>query len=159
MKKVSQQIKIISYEDKYRDDWCYINQQWIEKLFKLEKTDLDHLQQPEKYILNKGGEIYFALLNEKAVGAIALKYDKGTRFELSKMGVLPEARGYGAAKALVRKVIERFKERGGTELFLETNSSLIPAICLYKKLNFKEVTPPQNSPYERADYFMVYDGD
>ena len=113
------------------------------------------LNNPEKYILNKGGEIYFALLDGKPVGVIALKYHDGTRFELSKMGVLPEAKGLGIGNILVRKILERYKARGGTELFLETNSSLVPAITLYKKMGFNEVPAPKNTPYERADYFMI----
>lgn len=151
--------KIIPYEAKYRDDWRYINQQWIEKLFVMEETDIKHLMNPEENILKGGGEIYFGMIGEVPVGAIALKYHQGTRFELSKMGVLPEAQGHGIAKLMILKIIERYKERGGTELFLETNSSLTPAITLYKKLGFKEVPAPENTPYARADYFMVFEED
>ena len=126
-------VEMVAFDVKYRDDWCYINKQWIDELFIMEHADLVALNNPEKYILNKGGEIYFALLDGKPVGAIALKYHDGTRFELSKMGVLPEAKGLGIGNILVRKILERYKARGGTELFLETNSSLVPAITLYKK--------------------------
>ncbi|HRW30941.1 MAG TPA: helix-turn-helix domain-containing GNAT family N-acetyltransferase, partial [Emcibacteraceae bacterium] len=155
-KKTAQkpEVEIVPYDVKYRDDWHNINLQWIEKLFEIEETDLKYLKDPEKYILNKGGEIYFGLIDGKPVGAIALKHYKDTRFELSKMGVLPEAQGYGVAKMMIRKVIERYRARGGSELFLETNSSLIPAITLYKKMGFKEVPPNEDSPYSRADYFM-----
>jgi len=150
--------KIVPYEVKYRDDWRYINQQWIEKLFILEELDIKHLMHPEENILKGGGEIYIGLLNGKPVGAIALKHHKGTRYELSKMGVLPEAQGHGIAILMVQKIIDRYNERGGTELFLETNSSLKPAINLYKKMDFVEVLAPEDTPYERADYFMIYEG-
>ncbi len=147
-------IEIIAYDVRYREYWRIINQKWIETLFEMEKEDIINLNDPEKYILDKGGEIYFALLDGKPVGAIALKKFTPTRFELSKMGVLEEARGYGIGNLLVEKVLERFKARGGKELFLETNSSLVPAITLYKKYGFKEVPAPENTPYARADYFM-----
>lgn len=147
-------IEIIPYDVRYREYWRIINQKWIETLFEMEQEDIVNLNDPEKYVLDKGGEIYFALLDREPVGAIALKKFTPTRFELSKMGVLEEARGYGIGNLLVEKVLERFKARGGKELFLETNSSLVPAITLYKKYGFKEVPPPENTPYARADYFM-----
>jgi ribosomal protein S18 acetylase RimI-like enzyme/predicted transcriptional regulator len=150
------EITIIPFDVKYRDDWRRINQEWIEKLFKMEEADIIALNNPEKYVLAKGGEIYFALLNGKPIGAVALKLDHEQRYELSKMGVLPEARGLGIGNKLVQKVIDRYKARGGKELFLETNSSLHPAINLYKKMGFKEVPPPENTPYARADYFMEF---
>ena len=153
--KSNGKVEIVPFDVKYRDDWRFINQQWIEKLFIMEEADIIQLSNPEKYILNKGGEIYFAMLDGKPVGAIALKYHSGTRFELSKMGVLPQAQGYGIGNILVRKVLKRYHARGGAELFLETNSSLTPAITLYKKMGFIEVPPPENTPYDRADYFMV----
>lgn len=148
-------VEMVPFDIKYREDWRNINQQWIEKLFEMEEADIIQLNNPEKYVLNKGGEIYFTLLDGKPVGAVALKYHSGTRFELSKMGVVPQAQGYGIGNLLVEKVLERYRARGGTELFLETNSSLTPAITLYKKMGFAEVSPPENTPYDRADYFMV----
>jgi GNAT superfamily N-acetyltransferase/predicted transcriptional regulator len=147
-------IEVIPYDVKYREYWRIINQKWIETLFEMEQEDIINLNDPEKYVLDKGGEIYFALLDGEPVGAIALKKFTPTRFELSKMGVLEEARGHGIGNLLVEKVLERFKARGGKVLFLETNSSLVPAITLYKKYGFKEVPPPENTPYARADYFM-----
>ena len=102
----------------------------------------------------KAVKYIFALLDGEPVGAIALKKYSPVRFELSKMGVLPQAQGHGIGNLLVDKTLERFRARGGRELFLETNSSLTPAITLYKKYGFKQVPAPENTPYERADYFM-----
>lgn len=153
-KKPNGNVEVVAYDVKYREHWRIINQQWIETLFEMEEEDIINLNDPEKYVLDKGGEIYFALLDDEPVGAIALKKYSPERYELSKMGVLQEARGHGIGNLLVEKVLERYKARGGSELFLETNSSLIPAISLYKKYGFREVPPPENTPYIRADYFM-----
>lgn len=153
-RKPQKDIKIVAYDIKYKEAWRQINQQWIEKLFVMEEEDIINLNDPEKFVLDKGGEIYFSLVDDKPVGAIAIKKHSPIRFELSKMGVLPEARGLGIGNILVEKVIERFHARGGKELFLETNSSLTPAITLYKKYGFKQVAELENSPYSRADYFM-----
>jgi len=112
-KKPDQKIETVPYDIKYKDAWRHINQQWIEKLFVMEEEDIINLSDPEKYVLDKGGEIYFTLLNGKPVGAIALKKHSPIRFELSKMGVLPDAQGLGIGNILVEKVLERFKARGG----------------------------------------------
>ncbi|WP_438994828.1 bifunctional helix-turn-helix transcriptional regulator/GNAT family N-acetyltransferase [Pseudemcibacter sp.] len=153
-KKPDQKIETVPYDIKYKDAWRHINQQWIEKLFVMEEEDIINLSDPEKYVLDKGGEIYFTLLNGKPVGAIALKKHSPIRFELSKMGVLPDAQGLGIGNILVEKVLERFKARGGKTLFLDTNSSLKPAITLYKKYGFKRLSPKDESTYSRSDYYM-----
>lgn len=155
--QIEQEVKVIPYHVKYADDWRYINQQWIEKYFKLEEADIVDLLAPEENILAKGGEIFLGMLGNKPVGAIALKYDSPGRYELSKMGVLPEAQGHGVAKVMIKKIIERYQARAGRELFLETNSALTPAINLYKKMGFKEVEA-FDTPFDRADYYMIYDG-
>ena len=66
-------IEVIPYDVKYREYWRIINQKWIETLFEMEQEDIINLNDPEKYVLDKGGEIYFALLDGEPVGAIALK--------------------------------------------------------------------------------------
>ncbi|MBT6030945.1 MAG: MarR family transcriptional regulator [Kordiimonadaceae bacterium] len=152
-KKISK-VEIIPYHIKYRDDWRRINQQWIETLFVMEEVDIIGLTNPEEYVLAKGGEIYFGLVDGKAVGAIALKKEGDTLYELSKMGVVPEAQGHGIGRLLVEKVIERFHARGGKKLYLDTNSSLKPAINLYKKTGFKQMAAPNSSIYDRSDYYM-----
>ena len=43
--------------------------------------------------------------------------------------------------------------RRATRLYLETNSSLAPALGLYRAMGFKDLAPVE-SPYVRADVFM-----
>ena len=116
---------------------------------------MEYLDNPEEKILNKGGYIYFALLNEKPVGACALiKMDEeGAVFELSKMGVLPEAQGHKIGWKLGQAVIEKAKAVGAKKLYLESNTVLTPAMKLYKKLGFKRLDG-YDSPYERCNIAM-----
>jgi ribosomal protein S18 acetylase RimI-like enzyme len=79
-------------------------------------------------------------------------------FELTKLAVDPDVRKGGVGRALCEKVIERFQARGGTLLYLETNTLLENAIRLYKKLGFKELPNPIDSPYERSNYYMEWRG-
>lgn len=149
-------VSITPFEDKYRDAWRDINVEWLEAFFYVEEEDRKNLDQPEKYILQKGGEIYLALLNGEPIGVVALKYYGDGRYEVSKMGVRPAAQGYGIGAKLLKIVIERYHARGGRKLYLETHSKLQSAIRLYKRYGFVEVPIRDDTPYERADYGMIY---
>ena len=148
-------LNIIPYQPQYRSAFKALNIWWVEKYFKVEPIDLEYLDNPEEKILNKGGYIYFALLNEKPVGACALiKMDEeGAVFELSKMGVLPEAQGHKIGWKLGQAVIEKAKAVGAKKLYLESNTVLTPAMKLYKKLGFKRLDG-YDSPYERCNIAM-----
>jgi putative acetyltransferase len=54
---------------------------------------------------------------------------------------------------LARRALEEARQMGATKVTLETNSKLIPAINLYKKLGFTEVTL-KASKYGRVDVVM-----
>jgi putative acetyltransferase len=145
------EFEIIDYQPQYQKDFKRLNVEWISKYFKLELPDLQQLDNPEDYILSKGGKIYLATIGEEVIGTITLKKETDTVFELSKMAVSPEYQGQGAARRLAEHVILEARKLGCRMLYLESNQKLIPALNLYKKLGFREV-PVGDSPYARADY-------
>jgi ribosomal-protein-alanine N-acetyltransferase len=56
--------------------------------------------------------------------------------ELGNVAVTPEARGMGVGGALVDTVVERVKERGAHELFLEVRESNHVAQSIYRERGF-----------------------
>ena len=148
-------LEIVPYDPKYKTAFKEVNIWWVKQYFKVEPIDLEYLNDPEGKIINKGGFIYFALLDNQPVGACALvKMDKeGTVFELSKMGILPAAQGMKIGWKLAQTVIEKAKAEGAEKLFLESNTILTPAINLYRKIGFTEVSNA-GSPYERSNIAM-----
>ncbi|HEU4454249.1 MAG TPA: ribosomal protein S18-alanine N-acetyltransferase [Longimicrobium sp.] len=56
--------------------------------------------------------------------------------ELGNVAVAPEARGRGAGGALVDVVVERVKERGARECFLEVRESNLVAQGIYRERGF-----------------------
>lgn len=154
--KAQARFEIVPYHTRWRDAFHDLNIWWVEKYFKVEAIDKKVLADPEGEILALGGEIFFAVVDEKAVGAVAMKLTEPGVFELTKLGVDPRVQQGGMGKALCLEVIERFKARGGKTLFLETNSILTPAIKLYEKIGFKQLPFPVESPYERANYYMEW---
>jgi DNA-binding MarR family transcriptional regulator/ribosomal protein S18 acetylase RimI-like enzyme len=150
---------IVAYDKKYKSAFYELNVDWLQKFFKVEPIDELVLSNPEDHILGKGGEIFFAVIDGKAVGAIAMKSAAAAGvFELTKLGVNSTVRQGGIGKALCEKVIERFKARAGDRLYLETNTALDNAIRLYKRIGFKELLNPIDSPYERSNYYMEWQG-
>ena len=148
--------RIENFDAQYRQAFYDLNVWWVQKYFKVEAIDEKQLSNPEDMILGKGGEIYFAVQDGKAVGAVALKCEGDGVYELTKLGVDPNVQQGGMGRALCEKVIKRFKARGGKTLYLETNTKLKPAIKLYWDLGFVERQPATPSPYERANYYMEW---
>ena len=148
-------VSIIPYSDAYQDAFRQLNEEWIVKYFELEEMDKQALNHPKEYILDKGGYIAIALWEGVAVGVCALIpcSHEGYDFELSKMGVSPKAQGKGIGKLLGEHIIAKAKELGAKKLFLESNRKLGPALSLYKKLGFREMTQIA-SPYNRSDIQM-----
>ena len=51
-------LKIVPYQATYKSDFEDLNRLWIEKYFVMEDEDLNTLQNPESYVIDKGGEIF-----------------------------------------------------------------------------------------------------
>ena len=69
------------------------------------------------------------------------------------MTVTEAARGTGLGRRLMDHCVEAATAMGARRLYLETNSSLAPALSLYRASGFVDL-PPRESPYARADVFM-----
>jgi len=154
----SKNVQIVDYEPKYHSAFKSLNEEWITTYFELEETDLEMLNYPEKYILNKGGKILVALYDNEPVGVCALikmddpEYD----FEMAKMGVSPKMQGKNMGWMLGQAVIGQAKELGASKIYLESNTILKPAINLYYKMGFQKIAG-RPTPYKRANIQMELD--
>ncbi len=149
-------IKIVNYEPQHQAAFRALNVEWISTYFVMEAADYKALDHPETYILEKGGHILVALYEDEPVGVCALiKMDDDPEmdYELAKMAVSPKVQGKKIGWTLAQAVIEKAKSLGATMLFLESNTILAPAISLYRKLGFIEISN-RPSPYERANIQM-----
>jgi len=128
-----------------------INLEWIQKFFVVEVKDRAVLSNPRKYILDPGGAIFLAIDGDAPVGAVALMPMGDGSVELAKMGVRPAAQGKGAGRMLVAAAVEGARQMGVKRVYIETNSSLGPALKLYHDAGFRPLANPVPSPYARAD--------
>ena len=133
-----------------------LNEAWIEELFTLEEKDRKTLNDPDTYILAKGGHIFMAILDGEAVGCCALLAMGPGAYEAAKMTVAAGHRGRGIAKGLMKYTLEQARELGATLVYLETNDTLHDAIALYERFGFRHLPPERvtPSPYARANVFM-----
>ncbi|WP_286971159.1 GNAT family N-acetyltransferase [Flavobacterium sp. UBA4854] len=154
--KNNEQVEIVTYNPKYKKDFKDLNIEWISNYFVVEPNDVKALDHAEDYIINKGGEIFAAVLNEEVLGVCALIKSEGKDYdyELAKMAVSPIAQGKGVGLLLAESAIKWAKEKGASKIYLESNTKLKPAIKLYEKLGFKEVTG-LSSAYDRVDIQMI----
>jgi ribosomal protein S18 acetylase RimI-like enzyme len=143
--------------EEYRPEWEHyfeqFNRAWIEKYFEIETVDEYTFKHVDEVILRPGGQLLFAVLDKKVIGAVSIKKVTEYTMELSKMAVDENYLGIGAGKLLCQKAVERIRELGAKKAQLYTHSSLKPAIDIYRKLGFTEV-PIEPGKYKRADVKM-----
>ena len=79
----SKTVKIVTYQEKYKDFYKSLNQEWIDKYFHMEEEDILKLNNPEQ-IISEGGAIHLALKNAVPVGVCSLVKLKNHTFALKK---------------------------------------------------------------------------
>ena len=152
MKKNISKICIKKYETKFDNDFFVLNKAWIEESGILEESDKKDLLNPDK-IIHNGGQVFFALENQKVIGTVAMINSSDDRFELAKMTVQEDFRGKGIANMLMDECLKFAKENKANEIFLISNDSLTIARNLYDKYGFKEVDL-DSQKYDRGNVKM-----
>jgi len=145
-------ICIQKYETKFDNDFFVLNKAWIEESWILEESDKKDLLNPDK-IVHNGGQVFFALENQKVIGTVAMINSSENRFELAKMTVQEDFRGKGIANMLMDECLKFAKENKANEIFLISNDSLTIARNLYDKYGFKEVDL-DSQKYDRGNVKM-----
>lgn len=153
-------------------------------MFILEEIDKQVLGNPQHFIIDNGGYIWFAKASNEikaaelkpfqdnskpnntepaeysdVVGTCALLKRGEGAYELTKMGVLSSARGLKVGEILLQHVIEQAKFMQVKDLFLLTNKNCEAAIHLYEKNGFihsKRIMDKYGAMYSRCDVAMEY---
>lgn len=151
-------VEIVDYNPQYQAAFKSLNEEWISTYFEMEAADYKALDDPEAYILSKGGKIFVALYNGEPLGVCALikMEDPVYDFEMAKMAVSPKAQGKNMGWLLGKAIILAAKDMGASKLYLESNTILKPAINLYHKLGFQKIIG-RPTPYKRCNIQMELD--
>ena len=146
-------IDIINFSEDERESIKTLNYEWLEKHFKIEKNDQICLSNPQAEIIDKGGFIFYARLNNEIVGTASLLKISDTVFELGKMAVTEKAQGNRIGTILLEHCLNFAKEMKIETMILYSNTQLQSALHLYRKYGFTEVTLEEGL-YARADIKM-----
>ncbi|MGE5682446.1 MAG: GNAT family N-acetyltransferase [Bacillota bacterium] len=153
------ELKVLEYSAKLKKHFQRLNYEWLEEYFSVEEKDKSILLHPKEKIINHGGTIFFALIDEEAAGTCAVIRHPGNKYELAKMAVTKKFQNRGIGKKLLEAAVRWVRKQRAKELYLLTNEKLIAANIIYKNYGFKrlENSPFKNSPYQRKTYAMKLD--
>lgn len=147
------QLKFIPFDESMPNAFKTLNEAWLQKYFYVEPIDEEIMSHPRQYILEKGGHIFYAVLNGDIAGTFALIKTGHKEFELAKMAVDEKFQGQKIGNKMLEFAISQAKVLGADTLMLYSNTILQPAIHLYKKYGFIEL-PLGSSDYKRANIKM-----
>jgi N-acetylglutamate synthase-like GNAT family acetyltransferase len=150
---MSSNIEIIAFSPELQEPIKTLNYEWLEKYFRIEKGDIISLSNPKEQIIDKGGFIFYAKLNDEIVGTASLLKKNANVFELGKMAVTDKAQGYKIGTILLEHCLKIATEKQIKTLILYSNTQLESAIHLYRKYGFVEIELEEGL-YERANIKM-----
>lgn len=148
-------MEILPYSKEFAKAFEELNLEWLQTFFYVEDFDREVLSKADKYIIEPGGHIFSAVENDKVMGVVALMKAEEDLFELTKMAVLPQARGRGIGQRLMEYCIDFAKAQNWKGLLLYSNRKLENAIHIYRKYGFEEIPLEPDTPYERSNIKML----
>jgi len=159
MKKALEAVTVVPYRREFKAAFERLNRDWIETYFALEPADLEVFSDPEAKILANGGEIFFVLEGNQALGTCAVLRHGAGECEIAKMAVAPQARGRGYGDLLMETAIRFAGDAGASRIVIVSNTVLVPAIRLYEKHGFVRVPLSSDGRYRRANIRLELDLD
>jgi N-acetylglutamate synthase-like GNAT family acetyltransferase len=146
-------VTFVAFDETLTSRFKELNVSWLKKYFYVEPIDEIMLSDPKKYIIDKDGYVFFAKLENEAVGTFALMKTGEGVYELGKMAVDEKYHGKKIGNQMLVFCLQKAKELGAHKVILYSNTILENAIHLYKKYGFIEV-PVGNSEYKRSNIKM-----
>ncbi len=148
-------MKVIPFEERYRQDFINFNTDWIVSNFGfLEEHDKETFEKIDEEI-EAGGMIFFAVENDVALATCMTIPMEGTTWEICKLGSNKNIPHKGAGSAVFEEAMKWALNHGAERLFILSNSKLKPALHIYEKYGFKEIKL-ENYEYIRGDIAFEY---
>lgn len=153
-KRQYEEVKIVDFALEYKEYFKKLNYEWLNKHFNVEDYDQKVLLNPEEEIIQKGGFVFFARLENDIVGTAALLRLNPMTYEIAKMAVAENAQGRQVGRKLTETAIEKARNEGAKIIILKTDNRLRAAVNLYRKLGFKvtQAEATASGRYEREKF-------
>lgn len=149
-------VNIVEWDEDYRQDFMSLSLEWLEKYVSVEPIDLEMLNDPEGYILSRGGAIFFARVGEETVGTVSMLLHSEGVYELAKLAVTEKYKGLKIGNLLMEHCIQFARDNKAKKIILFTAKTLVAAVSLYHRHGFSEVMLADNK-YQEADIRMELD--
>lgn len=148
-------MRVIQFEEKYRQDFIDFNTDWIVSNFGfLEEHDKETFEKIDEY-LKSDAMIFFAVENDIALATCMAMPMKDETWELCKLGSNKNFPHKGAGSAVFEAAMNWALNHNAKRLFILSNSKLKPALHIYEKYGFKEIKL-ENYEYARGDIAFEY---
>lgn len=148
-------MKVIPFEEKYRQDFIDFNTEWIVTNFGfLEEHDKETFAAIDDR-LKEGAMIFFAVEDGVALATCMATPMEGATWEICKLGSNGKFPHKGAGSAVFEAAMKWALGHGAQRLFIISNSKLKPAIHIYEKFGFKEIKL-KDYEYIRGDIAFEY---
>ena len=148
-------MKVIPFEEKYRQDFIDFNTDWIISNFGfLEEHDKETFEKIDDEI-RSGAMIFFAVENDVALATCMAVPMQDATWEICKLGSNKNVPHKGAGGAVFEAAMKWALSHGAERLFILSNSKLKPALHIYEKYGFKEIKL-ENYEYIRGDIAFEY---
>lgn len=101
------------------------------------------------------GCLLLAYVGNQAVGGVGLRKISDGICEMKRMYVRKKYRGKGIGRKLANKINKEARRIGYERMRLDTISTMVEAIHLYKSMGFKEIEPYYYNPIEGTKYMEL----
>jgi GNAT superfamily N-acetyltransferase len=155
---VCRELNIRDWKPEYKSFFSELNLGWLNHYFTIEPIDEFVLFHPEEAIIEQGGAILFAEVENEIIGTVALRNQSPGIFELTKMTIREDHRGKGYGEQLCLAAIDKASKMSIKKLVLYSSTRLPEAIPLYHKLGWREIIK-EKGVYDRCDIKMEMDID
>ncbi len=149
-------VEFLPYKSEYKEDIKRLSLEWLEKYVWVEPEDVEFMENPTSYVIDKGGFIFLAKYNQEIIGTVSLNKQNDNTYELAKLAVTEKYKGMKIGKQLTQIAIDKCKELNAKQIILYTTKKLETAYQLYLKFGFVNVVE-EKLKYLGADTKMVLD--
>ena len=101
------------------------------------------------------GRLLLASAKDEAAGCVGLRRLEPEVCEMKRLYVRPAYRGVGAGRMLAEAIVTEGRAAGYRRMRLDTLSTMVGALAVYRKLGFRDIAPYRDNPIPGAVYLEL----
>jgi putative acetyltransferase len=109
---------------------------------------------PGSYV-RPDGRLLLASAPDEAAGCVGLRRLDAKICEMKRLYVRPAYRGVGAGRMLAEAIIAEGRAAGYQRMRLDTLSTMVGALALYRRLGFRDIAPYRDNPIAGVVYLEL----